>query len=59
MVEIFDANIAAPMLNQPSDLLARKYCSLVALRRYPTQMPIPVMPTRYAKRTTRSTQFMA
>ena len=47
MVEMFDVNTAAPTVNQPSDLFARKYCSVEALRRYPTQMPKAVMPNRY------------
>ena len=36
---MFDVNTAAPTVNHPSDLLARKYCSGEACRRYPTRMP--------------------
>ena len=43
---MFEAKTAAPTVNHPSDLLARKYCSLEAWRRKPAQMPIVVMPTR-------------
>ena len=43
---MFEVKTAAPTVNQPSDLLARKYWSVEAWRRYPTQMPKAVMPTR-------------
>ena len=43
---MFEVNTAAPTVNQPSDLLARKYWSVEACRRKPIQMPKAVMPTR-------------
>ncbi len=43
---MFDVKTAAPTVNQPSDLPARKYWSVEAPRRYPTRMPKSVIPTR-------------
>jgi len=39
-------NTAAPTVNQPRDLLARKYWSVEACRRKPTQIPKVVIPIR-------------
>ena len=43
---MFEANMAEPMENQPSDFPARKYSSLVVFFLYPVKMPIAVIPTR-------------
>ena len=55
---MFEVKTAAPTVNQPSDLFARKYCFEVAFLRKPTHIPKRVIPIKYVASTHVSIQFM-